>query len=168
MQIDSNANYWIARGQEVFGPYSGRQVREYLGSGNIVPSDMIRGEHDSEWSSVAAVLGLPMPPSGAPYPGGGAGAPSAGATPDPGRMWAFWSIGTSAFGILCCSCGSPIGIILGVVALIVGGNESRKLAWTGLAIGIIGLILNIALAIVMAAYPELNPFAKLLPQFAPS
>lgn len=156
MTLDPNANYWIARGQEVFGPYTGKLVRDYLASGNIVPTDMIRGEHDSEWSGVAALFGLPQ--------AGFVPAAPAAAAVDPGRSWAIWGIGTSAFGLLCCSCASPVGIILGVVALVVGRQESRSLAWTGIIIGIVGLILNVAIGIVMMLYPELNPFDQFMKQ----
>jgi hypothetical protein len=157
MQLEPNTIYWIARGQEVFGPYSGTQVREYVASGNIVPSDMIRSETASEWISVAVVLGVPVM-------AGAAAGPTVALGPDPGKAWAIAGIVSSALGILCCACGAPVGLILGIVALSLGRKESRTLAWASIALGILGILLFIGMTVLFQFYPELNPMDKLLKQ----
>lgn len=174
MPIDDTTNYWIARGQQMFGPYTGSQVRDYVASGNIVASDLIRGERDSDWQPISVALNIPMPPMAPPHPGlstqgGWAGAgygmpPNAGgAMPaDSGRTLALWSIGVGLFGFLCCSCASPVGLILGVIALVKVRPESKNLAWAGLIIGIISLLANVGVAILFAMRPELNPLNDLL------
>jgi hypothetical protein len=177
MPLSENTPYWIARGQQMFGPYTAAQVREYVQSGNIVASDMIRGESDPEWISVSVALGLglpPAPPGGAGYgmpygyasqqPHGGA-YPSSSAAPDPSRSFALWSIGLGLFGFFCCSCASPVGLVLGVIALTKARPESRGLAWAGIIIGIVALLVNIGMAILFAARPELNPLNDLLKNF---
>ena len=162
MPLDDTTNYWIARGQQMFGPYTGSQVREYVAAGNIVASDMIRGERDSEWVPVSASLGLPTPPAMPSYPPGYGQMPAPIAAADPGRTLALWSIGVSTFGLLCCSCASPVGLVLGVIALIKATPASKNLAWAGLIIGIIGLLLNIGFAILVTVRPELNPLNDLM------
>jgi hypothetical protein len=180
MPLSENTPYWIARGQQMFGPYTAAQVREYVQSGNIVPTDMIRGESDAEWIPVGSALGLATPPS-PPSPPGGAGygspygypsnQPHGGAYPttsaphDPSRSFALWSIGLGLFGFFCCSCASPVGLVLGVIALTKARPESRGLAWAGIIIGIVALLVNIGMAILFAARPELNPLNDLLKNF---
>ena len=79
-----------------------------------------------------------------------------------GRTLALWSIGVGLFGFLCCSYASPVGLILGVIALVKVRPESKNLAWAGLIIGIISLLANVGVAILFAMRPELNPLNDLL------
>lgn len=167
MPINDTTNYWIARGQQMFGPYTGSQVRDYVASGNIVGSDMIRGEQDPEWVLVSVALGTIGTPSPLPPPGGYGEPmpyPTAPAN-DPGRTMALWSVGVSLFGLFCCSCAPVIGIVLGAVALSKAKPDSRGLAWAGLIIGIVALLVNAAFTIVMMLYPELNPFNDFMKNF---
>jgi len=52
-------NYRIARGGEVFGPYSEDELRAYLASGNIVESDLARTDEMTVWLPVKKVLPKP-------------------------------------------------------------------------------------------------------------
>jgi hypothetical protein len=48
--------YMIKRGDQEFGPYSGNDIQQYLASGNIVESDMVRAEGSDRWLSVKDIL----------------------------------------------------------------------------------------------------------------
>ena len=63
--------YRIARDGMVFGPYTDAEVRRYLVSGNILPSDLAQLEGTEEWLPVAELFpSAPAAPSPAAYPGG--------------------------------------------------------------------------------------------------
>jgi hypothetical protein len=46
----------VSRGGNEFGPYTEAQVREYLASGNIVESDLVRSEEMKKWLSLKRVM----------------------------------------------------------------------------------------------------------------
>ena len=152
MELLPTANYWIARGQEVFGPYNGRQVREYLASGNIVPSDMIRGDTDGEWASVALLLGLP--PQGAGTPPPVAPQPSGATT---GEILGYWAIGVGLGGLIVCCLISPVGVVLGIAAVLKSQPGRRSIAWIGLLISLLAFLVNIGGLILMFYFPEFLP-----------
>jgi len=83
MPLSNDTRYWIARGKQSFGPYTAAQVREYVQAGNILASDMTRGENDPAWVSVSVALGLGAPP--APTGGSGYGVPYGYASQQPHR-----------------------------------------------------------------------------------
>ncbi|MCW5962649.1 MAG: DUF4339 domain-containing protein [Bryobacterales bacterium] len=67
--------YMIKRGDQEFGPYSGNDIQQYLTSGNIVESDMVRAEGSDRWLTVKDILskkgqaaGGPAAPTPAPQP----------------------------------------------------------------------------------------------------
>lgn len=151
MDLLPNANYWIARGQEVFGPYTGRQVREYLASGNIVPSDMIRGDTDSEWSSVALLLGLPTQTGAPPM----IAAQRAGVTT--GEILGYWAIGVGLVGLIVCCLVSPVGVVLGIAGVVKSQPGRRSIAWIGLLISLLAFLVNIGGIILMLYFPQFLP-----------
>lgn len=61
--------YRVARGGQVFGPYSEGEVRQYIASGNIGPTDRIQLEN-GEWAPVTNLFPMqePRPIAAAPMP----------------------------------------------------------------------------------------------------
>src|ERR1044072_4189490 len=49
-------NYWVSRGGQQYGPYSLSDLQRYVGSGNILPTDMARNESMSQWLPVSQIL----------------------------------------------------------------------------------------------------------------
>lgn len=162
MPLEPTVNYWIARGQEVFGPYSGEQVREYLATGNIIASDMIRADGETTWTPVGALAGSEI------------GAASQTASPVPQSIlrpqpttpaanntsalaFAYWSIGLSLGGLACCCATTPFGLGLGIVAYSRSTPASRDLARLGVIIGVIALVRNITDVVIVLLLPQLLP-----------
>lgn len=62
--------YQISRDGQEFGPYSLADVQRYVGTGNILLSDLARAEGSTEWLPVAQVVGtiaVPRQPEAAAY-----------------------------------------------------------------------------------------------------
>jgi hypothetical protein len=49
-------NYWVSRGGQQYGPYSVADLQRYVASGNILPTDMARGEAMNQWVPVSQIL----------------------------------------------------------------------------------------------------------------
>ena len=54
-------NYWISRGGQQYGPYSLADLQRYVASGNILPTDLARGESMNQWVPVSQILGGAAP-----------------------------------------------------------------------------------------------------------
>ncbi|MGH9596016.1 MAG: DUF4339 domain-containing protein, partial [Edaphobacter sp.] len=69
-------NYQVSRNGQMYGPYTLEDLRRYVASGNVLPTDMARSEDMPDWLPVAQILGTPgtaaapTPPYAAPpaYP----------------------------------------------------------------------------------------------------
>ncbi len=71
--------YQVSRNGQLYGPYTLEDLQRYVASGNVLPTDMARGEGATEWLPVAQILGgagvsAPAPayaaPAAYPQPGG--------------------------------------------------------------------------------------------------
>jgi hypothetical protein len=169
MPLDDAAQYWIARGQTTFGPYTGEQVRAYLASGNIVLTDMIRGERDTEWMPVSFAVHAapPGPPVAPPAAGGfgvppsqpmspGFGYPGQPAQTDEAAGLAWTSLILGVLGILCCGIFAAIpGLICGIVAMKKPPGPSRGIAIAGVVVNILGIVLGILGIIVLLVFPQM-------------
>lgn len=65
-------NYQVSRNGQMYGPYTLEDLRRYVASGNVLPTDLAKAEEMPEWLPVAQILGLPETPSavyGAPVSG---------------------------------------------------------------------------------------------------
>ncbi len=153
MHLDDATLYWIARGQTVFGPYSGTLVRQYFESGHIILTDQIRGERDAEWMPMSFAMGLPpTPPLTAFPPSIGGGSVQSGAT-DPAMMLAAWSLGLGVVSILCCGVVTAIpGGIVGWMAFSKPRGPARSWAIAGLVTNIVGLIFGIISILAIPAF----------------
>src|SRR6476620_7876510 len=76
-------NYFIKRELNEYGPYSLADLQKYVGTGNILLTDLCRSEGLTDWVPVSQVIGnIPVPapapqPTAAPNYGGSAyGAPA--------------------------------------------------------------------------------------------
>lgn len=72
--------FMIKRGDQEFGPYSGTDIRQYLSSGNIVETDLVRAEGTDRWLTVQDIVGgkAAQPQAATPTP-----APQPSYTPNP-------------------------------------------------------------------------------------
>ena len=81
--------YQVSRNGQMYGPYTLEDLRRYVASGNILPTDMAKGEDMPDWLPVAQILGTqgiasaPAPAYAAPaaYP-----QPTGSAYPDPPNL----------------------------------------------------------------------------------
>ena len=51
--------YQISRNGQMYGPYTLEDLRRYLASGNVLPTDLAKSETMSEWLPVAQILANP-------------------------------------------------------------------------------------------------------------
>ncbi len=167
MPLDDAAQYWIARGQTTFGPYTGEQVRAYLASGNIVLTDMIRGERDTEWMPVSFAVHA-APPGAPPTAAAPIGAPPSQPMPpgfgyptqpvptDEAAGLAWTSLILGILGILCCGIFAAIpGLICGIVAMKKPPGPSRGIAVAGVVVNILGIVLGILGMIILLVFPQM-------------
>jgi len=89
-------NYRIKRGEQEFGPYSLAELKQYLGEGRIVPTDLALSEGMEAWTPVSQVIGDVGLAQAAPALVGPSGAFATGASPGlpavpppPGLHWAL-------------------------------------------------------------------------------
>lgn len=58
--------YHVSRNGQTYGPYTFDDLQRYVASGNVLPTDLARGDEMSEWVPVSQVLGGSAPPATAP------------------------------------------------------------------------------------------------------
>lgn len=107
--------YRIARNGTQYGPYTEAEVRQYLGSGHILLTDLVQVEGSTEWALVGAVfasfiaqgyVSASAPPPAAPplqapaYPASGAATAPPTRFPDPPDFpwWLALVLGIVSFG----------------------------------------------------------------------
>jgi len=49
--------YYVARNGQTYGPYTLDDLRKYVASGNVLPTDLAKSDDMAEWAPVAQVLG---------------------------------------------------------------------------------------------------------------
>jgi uncharacterized protein DUF4339 len=92
--------YHVTRNGQNYGPYTIEDLRRYVASGNVLPSDLAKSDEMAEWTPVAQILGAAaggaggqQPPVAPGYPAPGYAAPGypeggVGAHPDaPNLSW---------------------------------------------------------------------------------
>jgi GYF domain 2 len=57
-------SYQVSRNGQMYGPYTLEDLRRYVASGNVLPTDMVKSEEMADWVPVSQVLGAP--PEAAP------------------------------------------------------------------------------------------------------
>lgn len=50
-------HYQVSRNGQMYGPYTFEDLKRYLASGNVLPSDLAKSESMSEWVPVAQLIG---------------------------------------------------------------------------------------------------------------
>lgn len=75
--------YMIKRGEQEFGPYSGNDIQQYLNSGNIVDTDLVRAEGSDRWLTVKDILAKKAGAGASPAPVAETPTPTPSYTPDP-------------------------------------------------------------------------------------
>ena len=59
--------YQVSRNGQMYGPYTLEDLRRYVASGNVLPTDLATSEEMADWLPVAQILGQPPgQPSGQP------------------------------------------------------------------------------------------------------
>ena len=58
--------YQLSCNGQSYGPYTLEDLQRYIGSGNILPTDLAKGDETPEWVPVAQVLGAAAPAAGFP------------------------------------------------------------------------------------------------------
>jgi hypothetical protein len=93
--------YHVSRNGQNYGPYTLEDLQRYVASGNVLLTDLAKGEEMAEWVPVAQVLGVANPPANPvavpAYP------PGAMLYPDPPNLhWALvLVIGIFTCGLFC-------------------------------------------------------------------
>jgi hypothetical protein len=49
--------YQVSRNGQIYGPYTLEDLQRYVSSGNVLPTDMAKGEDTPDWAPVSQVLG---------------------------------------------------------------------------------------------------------------
>jgi hypothetical protein len=79
--------YQVSRNGQMYGPYTLEDLRRYVTSGNVLPTDMAKSEDMPDWLPVSQILGTASTPIAAPTPAYAAPAayaqPTGIAYPDP-------------------------------------------------------------------------------------
>lgn len=100
---------------------------------------------------------VPMPPSGPTY---APGMPHPVSMPPSSKknQLAVWALVTGILATLCCQILGPVSIVLGAVALSQikqhPEQEGSGFAITGIVLGVIGLLIMLVAAVVMASAPD--------------
>jgi hypothetical protein len=55
--------YQVSRNGQIYGPYTLEDLQRYVSSGNVLPTDMAKGEDMPEWVPVAQILGAVVAPA---------------------------------------------------------------------------------------------------------
>ncbi|HEY4381304.1 MAG TPA: DUF4339 domain-containing protein [Acidobacteriaceae bacterium] len=53
--------YHVARGSQTYGPYTLEDLKNYVASGNILLTDLARGDDSPDWVPVSQILGMAPP-----------------------------------------------------------------------------------------------------------
>lgn len=91
-------NYTISRDGQEFGPYSLADVQRYVGTGNILLTDLARADGMTDWNPVSQVIGTITVPQ-APSPGAYAPYAPLADFPDPPNL--HWGL-VLLFSVLTC------------------------------------------------------------------
>ncbi|MBL9147835.1 MAG: DUF4339 domain-containing protein [Phycisphaerae bacterium] len=155
MSLDENVQYWVGRDGQTFGPYSAAEVREYLRTGHVVATDYLRGERDTEWTTIAAALGLsaapPRPMTTAPQ--------ASGNSKD--FMYAVWGLVLGVLGLFCCGFFTAVpGIFLSRIAMKSTDERSHQLGLVGVIVNVLAIIAAVAGLCVLI--PMYNQFTQAL------
>src|SRR6202789_4297205 len=82
--------YQVSRNGQMYGPYTLEDLRRYVTSGNVLPTDMAKSEDMPDWLPVSQILGTASAPIAAPTPAYAAPAayaqPTGIAYPDPPNL----------------------------------------------------------------------------------
>jgi hypothetical protein len=77
-------HYQISRNGQEYGPYTLEDLQRYLASGNVLPTDLAKGDTMTEWVTVSALLASASPSGGA----------TPGSQPAAGSAAAYTNVGT--------------------------------------------------------------------------
>ena len=90
--------YQVSRNGQMYGPYTLEDLQRYVASGNVLLSDLARGEDMAEWVPVSQVVGGEVPPAApAGVPPGVPPQPAYGVVPAPGAPVPMYQGGVSPY-----------------------------------------------------------------------
>ena len=159
-------NYFIKRDEKEYGPYALADLQKYVGTGNILLTDLCRSEGLSDWLPVSQVIGnIPVPapapqPAAAPHYGGpayggtggyataGQGTGAVYATPDVSQYSAppalHWGI-LVLLGVLTCGLFGWVWAFIQAAWVKKIDPQSKALLYYGISVGL--LVLTVAVEI---------------------
>lgn len=153
-----------------YGPVSAEQLRQWITEGRVNGQTKVQAADTTDWKMMADVPEFaalfPKEPSMPPR------------TPAPISPWpvkptnspmAVWAMVTGIISVLCCQLLGPVAIVLGSVALsqIKSRPEltGKGFAITGIALGILSLLMVVAILVMIICIPQLLPnFQNVFPQ----
>ena len=154
---DGGAEWYYAQGEQRRGPVSTEELRRLVRFGEVAGDQLGWRAGMADWAPLNTIPELrpifagprpDTPPTPLSYRG-----PQAGRPLEQGEFDAYAGQATSALvlgilSIIFALCCAPIGLILGIIAVVQGGNGKRSTtnggqAQAGWVCGIIGLILSV-------------------------
>jgi hypothetical protein len=148
-------SYYINRSGQEYGPYTLADLQRYVASGNILPTDVVRGEGITGWVPVSQVIGNVPAPAPAPTPAttpAQVGMAPAMAYPDPPSL--HWGIAL-LLGIVTCG-------IFGWVWAFVEASWAKKVDPASKAAVYWGIAVALfAVSIVLNLNPDMKAFGGL-------
>jgi hypothetical protein len=148
----------IGADQKEYGPVSADQLRQWIAEGRVDGRTKVQPDGSTDWKTVAELAEfagvLPPAPSLSTPP---LHIPAIPAQPRHSPM-AVWAMAVGIFSVLCCQFLGPVAIVLGAVALSQLKSHpelaGRGFAVTGIALGIVSLLMAVAVALLLIFSPD--------------
>lgn len=132
-------NYFIKRDLNEYGPYTLAELQRYVGSGNVLLTDLCRSDGMEEWVAVSQVIGNIPVAAAAPAPA--ATMPQVSPYPPPPSL--HWGI-VVLLGVLTCGLFGWAWAIVEAVWLRKVQPASKALLYWSIAIGLLALEITLA------------------------
>ena len=127
-------NYFIKRELQEYGPYSLAELQRYVGTGNVLLTDLCRSEGMDQWIPVSQVIGNIAVPVAAPAPAAAYAAPQPSPYPPPPSL--HWGI-VLLLGIVTCGLFAWAWAIVQAVWLRKVQPNSKALLYWCIAVGLL-------------------------------
>jgi GYF domain 2/Domain of unknown function (DUF4234) len=159
-------NYFIKRDEKEYGPYSLADLQKYVGTGNVLLTDLCRSEGLADWVPVSQVIGNIPVPTPAPQPaaapnyggsvyGGTAGYGASGGTggvyatpessqypPPPALHWGILVL----LGVLTCGLFGWVWAFIQAAWVKKIDPQSKALLYYGISVGLLVLMVGAEVA----------------------
>jgi hypothetical protein len=159
----------IGADQKEYGPISADQLRQWVTEGRVNGQTRVQAADATEWKTMAELPEFaflfpkapppPPPPMRAVF-NEAFGAPITPLPSPPGTsQMAVWGMVLGILAVLCCQVLGPVAIVLGAVSLSQMKSrpelKGRGFAITGIALGIVSLLMVVVLVLLLIFTPDL-------------